>query len=554
MCHPGHRRGSRFWSRWPWVLAAIAIAIDYQSDQGIGAALFDRSGPSTDSQVDAAFVGAENERQVQGTVVAATDDDGDGSETGSGEAKFGSAGDASGVAVWVDPASSQEPWRRIGAEDGMLTFRGNPTRSFYGVGPVPAVPEVVWESDIGCSISFVGSEAKQWCGTGWTGQPLVFRPPTAADEGADDWWIAVGGYNKAVNFFDPADGGSVYPKFATNDIIKGTASVDPDGFPLLYTGSRDDYLHIVALDRSEPTELWTLSSRTDLPTLWNNDWDSSPLILDDLLIIGGENSRFYVVKLNRAFDDDGLVTVDPTVVFSTEGWDAQLLADLGDKQVSIEGSVAVSGSVAYFSNSGGLVQGWDLAPLVDGAPPERVFRFWTGDDTDATVVVDENGQVYVGSEYERGSARANELGQIFRLDPSNPDDPLVWSIEANSGIDTGIWATPALYKDLVIVSTDDGRVLGIDREDGTIRWTLRLGSPLWSSPVVVDDTLIQGDCEGRLHAFGFDDEQSKPRRLWTLPLDGCIESTPVVWDGQIFVGTRSGSFYGIGDTRPDLSD
>jgi hypothetical protein len=273
-----------------------------------------------------------------------------------------------------------------------------------------------------------------------------------------------------------------------------------------------------------------------------------------LLIVGGENSRFYVVKLNRGYDDDGLVSIDPTVVFSTEGWDQQLLNDLGDKQVSIEGSVAVSGSVAYFSNSGGLVQGWDLAPLAEGLPAERVFRFWTGDDTDATVVVDEDGQLYVGSQYERGSSRATMLGQIFRLDPSNPDDPLVWSVKANSGIDTGIWATPALYQDLVIVSTDDGRVLGLDRGGGDVRWTLRLGSPLWSSPVVVDGTLIQGDCEGQLHAFDITNTEAQPRRLWTLPLQGCIESTPAVWDGQIFVGTRGGSFYGIGDARPDLSE
>ena len=458
--------------------------------------------------------------------------------------------------VWIDPMSSSLPWQELGAVDGLLTFRGNPTRSYHGRGPVPAVPVVDWTFDIGCSISSVGAEARQWCGTGWTGQPLIFPAPgaeLATRPESMGWWLAVGGYNRAINFLQPQTGEQVYPPFFTGDIIKGTATADPDGFPLLYTGSRDNALHVVALDRPEPVELWQLSSEIGGRTLWNDDWDGSPMVINDLLIVGGENSRFYVVKLNREYGPDGLVTIDPAVIASVAGWDQQLLNDLGDVQVSIENSVAISGSIAYFANSGGLVQGWDLAPLHEGDPPERVFRFWTGDDTDATVVVDENGQLYVGSEYERGSGRANDLGQIFRLDPTSPDDPLVWSLQANRGIDTGIWATPALYRDLVLVATDDGRVLGIERDSGEIRWTLRLDPPLWSSPVVVDDTLIQADCSGQLHAFDLTNTSKAPRRLWTLPLEGCIESTPAVWDGHIYVGTRAGTFFGIGDARPDLA-
>ena len=83
-------------------------------------------------------------------------------------------------------------------------------------------------------------------------------------------------------------------------------------------------------------------------------------------------------------------------MFNTPGWDDQLLADIGDTQVSIENSVAVSGNTVYFSNGGGLVQGWDLTGFRDGRAPRRTFRFWTGDDMDASVVVDEQGFLYVG--------------------------------------------------------------------------------------------------------------------------------------------------------------
>ena len=153
--------------------------------------------------------------------------------------------------------------------------------------------------------------------------------------------------------------------------------------------------------------------------------------------------------------------------------------------------------------------------------------------------------LYVATEYERGNSRAQELGQIMKLDPTKPDDPVVWSREANSGIDSGVWATPALARDLLIVSTDDGRVLGLDRATGEERWVLNLPGPLWQSPVVVDDVLIQGDCEGVLH--GLDLTVSPPAPLWSVTLGGCIESTPAVWDGRIYVGSRNGTFYALAD-------
>ncbi|MEL6985867.1 MAG: hypothetical protein AAFO29_25785, partial [Actinomycetota bacterium] len=91
------------------------------------------------------------------------------------------------IGLSVDPRSSQRPWSDIGAIDGLLTFRGNPTRTFHGRGPVPDEPEVLWSRTIGCSNSSVGGEAKVWCGTGWTGQPAVFPAPDG-----DGWWVGVG--------------------------------------------------------------------------------------------------------------------------------------------------------------------------------------------------------------------------------------------------------------------------------------------------------------------------------------------------------------------------
>jgi hypothetical protein len=67
--------------------------------------------------------------------------------------------------------------------------------------------------------------------------------------------------------------------------------------------------------------------------------------------------------------------------------------------------------------------------------------------------------------------------------------------------------------------------------------------------VVVDEVLLQGDCDGMLHAYDVSDESRRPRELWTVKLEGCIEATPAVWKGRIFRGTRGGAMYAIGDRR-----
>lgn len=427
---------------------------------------------------------------------------------------------------------------------GLLTFRGSPTRTYYGEGPVPSNPEILWSypgaSGGMCAESSVGSETRVWCGSGWTGQPSVFE-----EDGRT--WVVFGAYDTDVHFLDGETGEDILPPFPTGDIIKGSVTIDPDGFPLVYSGSRDNRFHVIAVDRPEPVELWSLSADAVSPTMWNNDWDGSALVLDDYLIEGGENSQFHIVKLNRSYGPDGLVTVDPELVFNTPGWDQELLAAIGDRDVSIENSVAVHEGVAYFANSGGLVQGWDISGLASGVAPTRVFRFWTGDDTDASIVIDDEGYLYVASEYERFNARAAEVGQLMKLDPRRPEDPLVWSFANREHRPGGFWATPALHDGVLIEPDDAGDVRGFDMATGELLWEFHLPGPTWQSPVVVDDVLIQGDCEGVLHGYDVSDPRVQPRELWSVTLGGCIESTPAVWKGRIYVGTRAGRFFAIGD-------
>src|ERR687895_1717768 len=59
-----------------------------------------------------------------------------------------------------DPTPIAGPGPINSSFDGLTTFRGNATRTYYGEGPVPLDPVIGWRSPTErmCSVSFVGIE------------------------------------------------------------------------------------------------------------------------------------------------------------------------------------------------------------------------------------------------------------------------------------------------------------------------------------------------------------------------------------------------------------
>jgi outer membrane protein assembly factor BamB len=435
--------------------------------------------------------------------------------------------------------------------DGITMFRGNLTRSWYGTGPVPASPEQLWRypGNRMCGLSTHNGEPKTWCGTGWTGQPVIWERPDGITE------LIFGSYDKAVHFVNADTGEPTREPFVTGDIVKGSVALDPDGFPLLYFGSRDNQYRILALDRETPVELWRRNAY-DNRVVWNDDWDGNPAIADDLLFLPAETGWFLVFRLNRTLDADGLVTVAPETLLEFPVFTDVLMASIGREQ-SVENSPAVFGDRVFFANSAGRIVGLDIPAIEAGTDP-LVFDWWVGEDVDASIVIDADGMLYVAAEQERFNQRGLDSGQLMKLDPDRPDDPVVWqlAVPPRDGGDGGLWATPALGDGVLYAATHPGEILAVDTATGEVLWRDEIGWHAWSSPIIVDDTLIVAvDCSsgGGLRAYDLT-EPRQPTSRWDMALQsGCIESSPIMWDGTMYVGSRDGFFYAFGD-RPDQGE
>jgi outer membrane protein assembly factor BamB len=414
---------------------------------------------------------------------------------------------------------SEEDQVAYGKVAGLTMFRGSPTRTYHGTGPVPSRPEVLWRfPEVAmCGNSPVGGDGRVWCGTGWTGQPVVWDRPDGITE------VIFGAFDKRVHFLDAATGERTRPDFIVGDIVKGSVVLDPDG--------------------------WSLPSNS-VKGRWSNHWDSSAVIHNGYLLEGGDNSWWFAVELNRSIGADGLVAVEPEVVVAIPAWSEETLGAIGNQQ-SIESSTAVFGDTAYFGNSAGRVVGVDVSALASGGA-EVVLDFWTGDDVDSTIVIDDAGMLYVTPQIDLATARAAEVGQLVKLDPQRPDDPLMWSLEIPSvGAATGgAWATPALHEGLLYLPTNPGELLAVDTETGNVVWRDDIGLHAWSSPVVIDSSLIVAvNCGSTpaLRAYDISDPR-RPVAGWEIPVAaGCLESTPAMWNGRLYVGSRDGYFYAVGD-------
>jgi len=462
-------------------------------------------------------------------------------------------------ATWSPPDDFGRPINREVA--GVVCFRGNAQRNYYGEGPVPQGPvRILWRLPIGADPA-----EGRWNGVGWTGQPLVvewpanvrarmnfLRPPGPEAE------VVVGALDGRVHFADARTGERSRPplRVPIPNPIKGTVSIDPRGYPLLYVGcglprAKAGFRVFSLLDFREL--LWLPGSDRRAPRAWPA-FDSNALVLRDHLLLAGENGLFYLARLGARWDAAaGSLRLAPHVT------------RVPVTPAGIESSLAVWGDHAYAGDTDGNLWRFDLA---HGGRAERLRNL--GDDADSTVTFDRDGTFYVGIEVDHRGARAR--GRLYRLRAPGGSVVWRWDFPAESilgktrlhALNGGVLSTVAVWPEggLVFVTTAHhprryrGALVALDRETGRPRWTRRLRRYAWSSPVVVDGVVVAGDASGAVYVC----DAATGRSLLTdaagapiefLDVGATIEGSPLVWRGRIYLGVRGGALLCLGVPDPE---
>lgn len=454
---------------------------------------------------------------------------------------------------------------------GVLTFRGNNYRDApaYGTTDVREKKlQVVWTQDTGD----VYAEGSHWAGAGWTGQPLLVNWPTATKhamglsqaqvDDPDFVEVLYPVVDGNVYRLDLATGRQTKAPISTGFAFKGTGSVDPRGYPLLYAGMGLNQngdtegtwrYRIFDLIQNKEVSGWD-GSDAGAPRDWGA-FDSSALVnaATDTLIEPAENGLVYKVKLNASFDAAAkTVSVRPEF---TKLW----YTTPDSSRHGIEGSAAAYRNLMFAGDNDGNIVCWDATTL------QVVWVHPTGDDTDATIVLEDTPSgpfLYTGNEMDKrgegDGGAAHGPVTIQKLNALTGEQVWQYQVDAayNKAVNGGLMATPVLgtgeVSDLVFFniaktgSDKQGSLVALDRQTGAVVWNRTLPHFGWSSPLLLTGTDghtygVLGDSSGLLHLF----DPNTGRDFSTLQLSQNIEASPAVYGNMLVVGTYAKKLYGI---------
>lgn len=297
------------------------------------------------------------------------------------------------------------------------------------------------------------------------------------------------GNMRAVN----ASSGSVLWSFSTVCGICGEPAVDST---TVYFGGQDGYVY--ALDRSSGQRRW--SSGLGFHIFCDTG------ILRDSLVLSG-NSMGKVCALDSR-------TGQPV-------WDREI--------GGIVLGPAVVDSIAVFTSESGVtaVFDWQGEPL------------WKAEHTtQASAPSADSTAVYVA--YSGGAVRKFDIR----------NGTLLWDTDVVSRPGRTVLARPVLTGGKVLVGTNDGQLICLDRETGGIVWEQRFENWLQLPPAVGQELIYLACDDQRLHLV----ELETGAKVDSLEMGGYSGTAPLLMDGVIYYGNTSGVFRAVQGTPPPLME
>ena len=443
--------------------------------------------------------------------------------------------------------------------EGILTFRGNNFRNTASYGRVDvkdAELDKIWE--------FTTKSSSFGAGAGWTGQPSIIKWSDEVKqimnikdkfkEKEDFVEVIYASLDGKIYFFDLETGEQTREPINTKNPIKGSVSIDPRGWPILYVGqgiSENNEFGFRIFNLINGERLYFINVKDSYAYRGWGAFDGSPVINreTDTLILGGENGIFYNLKLNTNFDlENKTVSIKP----ETTKYRYKIIEN---HYQGIENSIAIYKNLAYFADNGGAIQCFDLRSM----EPKWVWYGDSASDTNATLtieLVDDTPYLYVGTEQQGNGTN----GKSFFRKMNGLTGEVVWEKEYRVnpiyGLNGGFYGTSVIGKEdirnLVIVplagykSGAKGLLIAFDKRTGEEVWKWDMPNYTWSSPVDIYDTngksyIIQCDSAGRMNIL----DGSTGIILNKVDLGANIESSPAIYNDMVVVATRAGKMYGV---------
>ncbi|MFC2052177.1 PQQ-binding-like beta-propeller repeat protein, partial [Chloroflexota bacterium] len=308
---------------------------------------------------------------------------------------------------------------------------------------------------------------------------------------------------------------------------------------------------VVAVDTIDGSRLWGVTIETSepargfgcAPASTSVAIYGSPAVTEDLVFVGGYNGIIYAFNLNTG----ALRWVYPRQ---------------GHLQPIVGGPVVALGNV-YFASADGKVY------ALDAETGDSQWVFETGDKIWATpAIVDDT--LFIGSFdnklYALNATNGSKKwdfqteGAIVSVPLVNDDtvyvgsfDRYLYALNVTDGSvrwksmsDNWFWAKPVIHNDVIYASSLDGKVYALNAESGKKLTEFDLGSPVSSSPVLVDDLLVvvateERKEEARIYTIDTNNNQQK----LLVNLEEKVYAPLAASQGIVYIHTAGDTLYAV---------
>jgi len=287
---------------------------------------------------------------------------------------------------------------------------------------------------------------------------------------------------------------------------------------IIYVGTRDG--RVVAINSSTQSQQWDYAVNSAIYT--------TPIVDSDLVYVGTYSGK--VLALNTLARSQNLTF--PQQRYGEWEWDCPID---NAKSNAIVADLLVSNDTIYASSSNGRVYSLD-----------KEF----GDQNWASKMLDERQQKLWTSPVIHGNALYVSTldGHIYALSVETGVS-LNWSFESVAGFAS----SPVIYEDAIYVGSFARRLYAIEIGSNVSMWTFPQEKPagnwFWASPMVNEGIVYAGCLDGKFYAI----EAKTGEKLWEFDAGSPIVSSPVLMDNLLIVVDESGTVY-VFDLSAELGD
>ena len=458
---------------------------------------------------------------------------------------------------------------------GIYTFRGDNFRRNGAFGTADIADgrlEPLWEFSLG---SLRTEDSGTLWGVGWNNQPAIIKWTKEIREMMDLYNASKEEPAMCEVIFSAQDGRVHFINLKTGEAsrdpidigfpLRGSVSVDTLGRPMISFGQATSrlpyktgpigYYIYNLIDCSRLLFINGRPSENQKQYSTNGAFDSCSLFVwnrgRDAMIVAGENGLLYTVDLKSKFSYPTGTDTKPVTPFLSLNakitYQSSLAGNEKETHTAVESAVAMYNTYVYAADGYGIIR------CVDTDTMRTVWAFDAGDNTDAAMALDLNGNalsLYTGNTaYQRLPKGAPVT--IRRINALTGEE--VWKYEISCVKDdtseiSGCKASPVIGQNdlsgLVFftvnkVTEGGARLVALNKENGRVAWEFSMGESI-SSPVAVYNKAGNGwiiACDGNGKIYILDGLTGYLNS--TTEVDGTIEASPAVYRDCLVVGTCS---------------